>query len=163
MAAEFYACRCPLLLASPSYSPSNPSSASAPAINKYRFLMDFYYEYPATERAHVSDLNDAILEDIRERKEYKERPDSDFTVHIYEVRLLVFGSGYCSPYTCLLQCIQLPVPSAPTTASQREAYEVINDDWLEHNGRPVSDRRPVAGLKENCVLAVLSTSVPEAR
>ncbi len=124
--------------------------------------MDVYYEYPTTERARVSDLEDAISEDIRKRKEYKDRPDGDFTICIYEVRLFVFGSEYLSPYACFLQCIQLPVPSAPTTASQREAYEVINDDWLEHNGRPVSHRRPVADLKENSVLAVISTSTREA-
>ncbi len=135
---------------------ANSESASDTAIKKYRFLVDGFYDYDPTQRVHVSDMEEAMLETIRKREEYMHRSDSDFVVCTYEVRLSVCGSE-CFLHACLLQCAHLPAPDTPSDASRRKAYEVIDDKWLDENAIRLFPRRPLATLKEgHNVLAVLS-------
>ncbi|KAI0694019.1 hypothetical protein C8T65DRAFT_744535 [Cerioporus squamosus] len=141
MAAKLCQFRCPILVApSPPLSPAD-SASDSPITTKYRYLTEFYFDYPVNQRVHVSDLKDEIFNVIRKFAEYADRPDSDYEVRIYE-------------------CLQLPVPSAHTAFSKRKAYEAINDHWLKLHGLRVAfDRRAVASLKGIVCFAFLLSTI----
>ncbi|KAI0336575.1 hypothetical protein GY45DRAFT_1429653 [Cubamyces sp. BRFM 1775] len=98
----------PILLA------PSAGSASVSTTSKYRFISSCSYDYLATQRVHVSDLKEAVVEVVKEAEGYQDRPNSDFQVKIYE-------------------CLELPVPAAPTIVSMCEAYEVVNEEWLKRH------------------------------
>ncbi|KAI0708788.1 hypothetical protein C8T65DRAFT_740166 [Cerioporus squamosus] len=138
MDADYHCLEFPLLLAPPLRIPADSVSDESAHNKYYRFLVDCYYEYPATQRARVSDLQDAVLKQVHDIPEYRNRSDSDFVINIHE-------------------CIRLPLPSAPTYNSKKEACEVIDVDWLSRNASPViSSRLPIANLKTDCLVAVLT-------
>lgn len=91
-AAEYCRIKYPIFLATLPHSASDSELAPDTATNKYHFLVDGSFDYLATERVHVSDLKEAALAAIRGRKEYADRPDTDFWIRIHEVRLLVCNS-----------------------------------------------------------------------
>ncbi|KAF9779195.1 hypothetical protein BJ322DRAFT_1113551 [Thelephora terrestris] len=126
MAEGFRTFTFPVLLALPSSSDE-----------KYRFLLSAYFEYAPSERAKVSGLEEAALAAVRlSARRLKIASDSTMSVGIYQL---------CEPR-----------PLEGSLKDMKNAYSIINEDYMEKKATYLSHLRSLNGVKSDNVIAVLT-------